>query len=206
MRILIVDDHPLYRAGLMQLVQNMEIAREILEADSIATAQRALDADSRFDLIMLDQELPDGTGISWLKQLRKQHPALKVLMISAWTDVVLMRDAMRLGVVGYIPKTTNIAVIYAAIKLVLAGGQYFPPELIEQSKHSEQTRDDGGLTIRQQQVLRLIQRGLSNKEIARTLGISESTVKAHVTSILRHEGVSSRARLISHLNTRDDDT
>ncbi|RMH60210.1 MAG: DNA-binding response regulator [Zetaproteobacteria bacterium] len=207
MRILIVDDHPLFREGIVHLLEDMGMTHEFLQVNSLAEAQRALERHGDgIDLVLLDQELPDGAGLHWLKDIRTQYPTLKVLMISGWTDVLLMRDAMRLGAVGYIPKTTQIGVIYAAIELVLAGGQYFPPELLAQTTaHERVSSVKDTLTARQRQVLRLIRRGLSNKEIARILGISESTVKAHVTSILRQQGVSSRARLISSLHEFSED-
>ncbi len=199
MHILIVDDHQLFRSGLIQLLQRVSRIKEIVEAESLAEARRIIRKNCVFDLVLLDYELPDGNGINLLMEIKLQHPEQKVAMLSAWEDIELMKRSFEIGALGYIPKSTRATILLMAIQLVLAGGTYIPPHLLsliqdEEKKVSQKTGKH--LTERQLEVLSLILSGMTNKEIARLLGISEATVKAHVTAILRYKGVSSRNKLL----------
>jgi len=173
----------------------------ILEADSVLSACNITrQYHHKVDLVLLDHELPDGMGVNLLAEMRLQYPSLVIAILSAWEDPKLMQHALQLGALGYIPKNTNAPVIVGAIQLILAGGVYIPPGLlsftpIDVSKSMNVRQQKNHLTERQLEVLSLLRAGLSNKVIARKLTISEATVKAHVTIILRSCGVSSRTQL-----------
>ncbi len=199
MHILVVDDHQLFRSGLIQLLQGLSRIRKISEAESIAEARRLIRENGNFGLILLDYELPDGKGINLLMEIKRQYPEQKVAMLSAWEDIELMRRSLEIGALGYIPKSTRATILLTAIQLMLEGGTYIPPHLlslIRDEPIEEPMSSSKHLTERQLEVLKLIRSGMTNKEIARLLGISEATVKAHVTAILRYKGVSSRNKLL----------
>ncbi len=199
MHILVVDDHQLFRSGLIQLLQGLSRIRKISEAESIAEARRLIRENGNFGLILLDYELPDGKGINLLMEIKRQYPEQKVAMLSAWEDIELMRRSLEIGALGYIPKSTRATILLTAIQLMLEGGTYIPPHLlslIRDEPKEEPVSSSKHLTERQLEVLKLIRSGMTNKEIARLLGISEATVKAHVTAILRYKGVSSRNKLL----------
>jgi len=199
MHILVVDDHQLFRSGLIQLLQGIPRISEIAEAESIAQAREIIRRNCSFDLVLLDYELPDGKGINLLTEIKRQHPDQKVAMLSAWEDIELMKRSLEIGALGYIPKSTRATILLMAIQLMLEGGTYIPPHLLSLIRDEVKEHSLNGnkhLTERQLEVLNLIRSGMSNKEIARLLGISEATVKAHVTAILRYKGVSSRNKLL----------
>ncbi len=175
----------------------------ISEASSVASACSAIEQHHQdINLVLLDHGLPDGKGIDLLEKTQCHHPHLKMVILSGHEDPHLMEESLRLGAVGFIPKRTEISVLLSAIQLVLAGGIYIPIDLLpflprEGIRKFEVTMEKGPLTQRQIEVLGLIRIGLSNKEIARQLNISEATVKAHVTMVLRSQGVSSRTKLLA---------
>lgn len=201
MHILIVDDCDIFREGLVDLLQESLQDVTILEADSVLSACNITQQyHHQVDLVLLDHELPDGMGVNLLAEMRLKYPRLVIAILSAWEDPKLMQRALQLGALGYIPKNTNSPVIVGAIQLILAGGIYIPPGLlsfapIDVSKSMNVGQQKNQLTERQLEVLSLLRAGLSNKVIARKLTISEATVKAHVTIILRSCGVSSRTQL-----------
>jgi len=203
MHILIVDDYDLFREGLVKILQECFHGVTISEAYSVASATTITQQHHQsFDLVLLDHELPDGLGVDLLAEFRHEYPHLTVAILSAWEDSELMQHALQLGALGYIPKNTPMPVMLGAIQLILAGGLYIPPNLFSflpegLSKAKPQVRKKGRLTERQIEVLTLLRAGLSNKMIARELSISEATVKAHVTIILRSCGVSSRTQLLT---------
>jgi len=202
-QILLVDDHELFRSGLSSAMQAMDESVQILEADCIASARAVIEKNHRtIDLVLLDHELPDGNGISLLQRIRMDYPLIPVAMLSGVECPKLMKQSLEAGALGYVPKATNTPVVLSAIHLILSGGIYIPPKLLPSlglsaPSHQEQTGGAGeGLTERQQEVMNLIAQGLSNKEIAWQLNISEGTVKAHVTVILKSRGMNSRKQLI----------
>lgn len=202
MHLLIVDDNDIFRQMLVYLLQDfLQVKATIVEADSIESAGRLIhEFHDSFDLVLLDHELPDGEGLMLLAEVSSHYPQLTVAMLSSWEDHELMQQALELGASGYIPKSTTTAVIIGAIQLVLAGGTYIPPNLFEHMPKgrytSSSTAGESHLTRRQLEVLELLRIGYSNKAIARELDISEATVKAHVTMVLRSQGVSSRTQLL----------
>jgi len=198
MHILIVDDHDLFRQGLAQSLLEATQVTVVSEADSVASARKLIHAQYHdFGLVILDHGLPDGEGLTLLKEVQQHYPLLPIAMLSAHEDMNLMRQCMDLGALGFIPKSTNTSILISAIKLMLSGGTYIPPSLYFVGQQSGMTALNFMLTKRQEEVMALLCCGLSNKEIAYRLDIAEATVKAHVTAILKFRGVASRTMLIA---------
>ena len=185
--LLIVDDHALVRDGLRLLFERLGSAWRIFEAGTIAAAE-ALLAKSSIELAVLDHFLPDGEGVPALARLRAASPATKIVIVSAADDGLTVRTAIEAGASGYVPKSSSAELVLVAINIVLAGGTYVPREAIAPA--------DATLTPRQREVLGMVVRGLVNQEIADTIGASESTVRAHLTTIYRQLGVRNRAQAV----------
>lgn len=210
-RVLVADDHPLYRDALGSLVSAAFDDVEVSECEDIASALRCL-REGAVDLVLLDLSMPDAEGLDGLRQLRDASPATPVIICSAHDDPALVREAFRLGVSGYLPKSSGTEVTWHALQLVRSGGVYVPSEaLIEtvvtsppaaQPGQPGSARSGGELTPRQLAVLALLEKGMSNKAIARELDIGEITVKAHVSAILRKLGVDNRVQAVLAGRTR----
>lgn len=196
-RIIIVDDHPLFRAALHQTLSASDEA-EIVEAGDLTALNAALEADRDRDLVLLDLNVPGAHGFSGLLLLRAQYPELPVMIISAVEDVSVIRRAFELGAAGYLTKSVGPAEIRAAITTVLAGEIFVPKgvSLTQDDEHAELIRRLATLTPQQIRVLMMLSDGLMNKQIAYELAISEATVKAHVSSILQKLGVDSRTQAV----------
>jgi len=203
-QILLVDDHELFRSGMATALRTLDEDISILEADCIASARPVIEANHRaIDLVLLDYEMPDGNGITFLQRIRQDYPLLPVAMLSAVENVRLMTQSLEAGALGFIPKVTSTSVILPAIQLMLSGGTYIPPTMLPAlalsafSEPAQADKADEDLTERQLEVLGLIAQGLSNKDIAWRLKIAEGTVKVHVSVILKARGLSSRKLLIA---------
>ena len=205
-RVLVADDHPLYRSALGGLVGDAFDDVEVLECEDVASALLHL-RDEAIDLVLLDLSMPDAEGLDGLRRLRMSSPATPVIICSALDEPQLVREAFSLGVSGYLPKSSGAAVTKHALQLVRSGGIYVPSEaLLETAVPSSAAAAGSGdasegsgfaaLTPRQQAVLSLLEQGMSNKAIARELSIGEITVKAHVSAILRKLGVDNRVQAV----------
>ena len=200
MNVLLVDDHHLIRAALVGVFEELVPAVVMFEAESVAEAWQQVEACPDLHLAVVDLALPDRDGFALLADLRRLRPALPCLILSAETRRDLILRALDLGAVGFIPKSGSRAVMVNAVRLVLAGGTYVPPEALSRGGDGHdfatapQPRDlaDLGLTERQTEVLALLIKGRSNKWIGRTLDLAEPTVKHHVTAILKALKVSNR--------------
>ena len=196
-RIIIVDDHPLFRAALRQTLSGSgDVTVE--EAGDLNALLAALEADRDRDLVLLDLNMPGGHGISGLLLLRAQYPDVPVMIISAVEDHKVIRRTFELGAAGYLPKSVGPADIRKAIETVLAGG-VFVPEGVSLAADDEQSalmRRLSTLTPQQIRVLMMLSDGLMNKQIAYELSISEATVKAHVSAILQKLDVDSRTQAV----------
>jgi DNA-binding NarL/FixJ family response regulator len=201
-RVLIADDHPLYCEALRAVVPQACPEAEIREAASQAEVLAAVTSDAAFDLVLLDLNLPGAAGVSCLSALRRVAPLTPVVVISAVDDARTMQAAILGGANAYVPKSAPRQVLINAIRAILAGGTYMPAEVVAALRESHsQSREEpvpgrDELTLRQKRVLELLSQGLSNKQIARTLAISEITVKAHVSSIFRKLGVNNRVQAV----------
>jgi DNA-binding NarL/FixJ family response regulator len=196
MKILVVDDHPLVREGLRHVLQAVADDVEVLEAARCTTAFELAAAHRDIDLVLLDINLPDMNGLEALDRLGLRRPEWPVIMLSGIEDRSLMRQCFDRGADGFLPKSSLSEVMLQAVRLVLAGGTYVPPELLGAMPPPWSAALELDLTPRQQEVLQLVVDGLSNKEIARSLNLSEQTVKAHVTTLLRALNVTTRTQAV----------
>ena len=205
-RILVADDHPLYRAALRNVVSEAFDDVDVLECEDIGSALEYLES-AAIDLVLLDLSMPDANGLDGLARLRAAGPSTPIVICSAQDDPELVRECFKLGISGYLPKSSGTGVTRHALQLVRDGGVYVPSEALAEQVVSAAGSESvdaagsadvgpGGLTPRQRTVLSLLERGMSNKSIARELGIGEITVKAHVSAILRKLGVENRLQAI----------
>jgi DNA-binding NarL/FixJ family response regulator len=209
MKILVVDDHPLVRDAMASILQKLSSSLHVLQAPDCATALRLARTHRDIDLVLLDLNLPGSRGFDALDCMHREHPALPIMILSMFRDRQTVLAAIQRGAMGFIPKASAKEVILRAARLVLSGGVYLPPEAVIGTAGA----DDGAqefvppgrgsrslaelrLTPRQGQVLALIMRGKSNKEICESLGLAERTVKVHVTAVLTALKVSSRTQAV----------
>jgi DNA-binding NarL/FixJ family response regulator len=208
MKILLVDDHALFREGLVILLQRLDQSVSVVECGSCAEAFQVVDAQGDFDLIVLDLGLPDGSGLGVLADMRQKHPGIPCVVLSSTEDKDTVVQALNLGAMGYVPKTSSSEITVNAIKLILGKGIYLPPSVFLDDKvlgpgpnraypnASIKKPADLGLTPRQADVLYLILQGKPGKLICRELNLSASTVKVHTSAVLRALNVTSRTQAI----------
>lgn len=204
MRALVIDDHPLVQEAVAHVLRGLDPAVSIAVAGDCDAGLAIAARGAEFDLLLLDLNLPGLSGIPAVKRWRSQYPSVPVVVLSASDDQVTVLAAINAGAAGYIPKSSSNHVMREAVRLVLAGGKYLPPQLLERPsgatpsskshRQAVQHVETLGLTERQIAVLRLIAKGAPNKVICRELGLAERTVKAHVTAVLRSLKVSSRTQ------------
>lgn len=201
-RLLVADDHPLFREAITGVIAAGLEASEVLEAASLAEALRLAETHDALDLVLLDLGLPDADGLSGLARLREAVPELAVVIVSAEQQRATVLEALELGAVGYIPKSTPREGLIAALRQVLEGQVYLPPAIMRRPAPSRpcapvsEENPLAGLTDKQREVLTHMVQGESNKMIAYRLAIAETTVKTHVSAILRKLGVTSRVQAI----------
>ncbi|WP_445011515.1 response regulator [Vreelandella stevensii] len=211
--LLVADDHPLFRDALQAVIRGGLADTRLLEADSLAAAMAHIEAHDTLDLLLLDLSLPDADGLEGLKTLRSAFPWLPVAIVSAHQERQLVLDAITQGAVGYIPKSTPSQQLLSALEQILQGQLYLPADIMRRppaqrapvaASVSSSTVLQGverparlpRLTDKQLDVLSCMSQGMSNKQIARELTIAETTVKTHVSAILRKLGASSRVHAI----------
>lgn len=199
MKILIIDDHRLFRDGLKLILSQRKDRSEVLEAETCALAFELAEANPDLDLVMLDINLPDMDGYDALKIFADRFPTVAVIMLTASESRHNMRRCFDAGASGYIPKSSGADVMLGAIQLVLGGNIYVPPSLTitrarlqTAVKIPPELATLGKLTRRQAEVLSHLQDGISNKQIAERLCLSEATVKVHISAILKALGLRSR--------------
>jgi DNA-binding NarL/FixJ family response regulator len=216
MKVLLVDDHPLILAALQTMIQELDPDVQVTAVGSAGAARSALAAetDVDFDLVLLDLQLGDASGFDVLVEMRRDHPALPVVVVSASDRASDVIQAIDLGAMGFVPKRASNDTLVEALRLVMAGGIYVPP--MHLGSNGQRTGagpaaipaadspgyqvtpsfEELGLTPRQADVLTQLLQGKPNKEIARRLGLSVETVKDHVQAVLRALGVSSRTQAV----------
>lgn len=199
-RILIADDHPLFRGALRQAVSGFLRDAEIAEVGAFDEAAAQLAKTPDVDLVLLDLTMPGMRGFSGLTYLRAQYPSVPVLVVSANDDPRVMRRCVDFGAAGFLPKTVDMDRMRTAIGTVLDGGTWTPPEVDLSTPADQETSDLvrrlSSLTPQQVRVLMMLSEGLLNKQIAYELDVSEATVKAHVSAILTKLGVESRTQAV----------
>jgi DNA-binding NarL/FixJ family response regulator len=199
-RFVIADDHPLFRGALKEAVGNQFSGARVFEAGGFEDLQALLEREGDIDLVLLDLAMPGVRGFSGLLYLRAQFPGVPVVVVSATEEADVIRRCMEFGASGFLPKTLGIDVMRTAIRRVLEGGVWTPPDVDLTAGPDDDTRDLvtklSTLTPQQVRVLMMLSGGLLNKQIAYELGVSEATVKAHVSAILQKLGVESRTQAV----------
>ncbi len=206
MKVLVLDDHALIRDAVRGVIKELHAEATLLEAVDCAQARRAIEKHPDLELILLDLTLPDQDGFDMLADLRERYPATSVVVLSGHDDRASVVKALDLGALGFIPKSAAREVMLGALRLVLSGGVYIPPQILSAAAPQaarprpagppKVTPDDLGITGRQLEVLALMARGKSNKAICRVLDLAEPTVKNHVTAILRALTVTNRTEAV----------
>lgn len=206
-RIIIVDDHPLFRGALNQALSAVFDQAEIIETGSLDEVTQRIGEDKEVDLILLDLSMPGVQGLSGLLYLRAQYPEIPVVIVSASEDPTTIRRCIEFGASGFVPKSQPVDRIRKAVRAVLDGEIWTPPDLAPSGPADAQTSDLvarlSTLTPQQVRVLMMLGKGLLNKQIAYKLGVSEATIKAHVSAILQKLGVDSRTQAVIAINRID---
>ncbi|MDG9930260.1 MULTISPECIES: response regulator transcription factor ErdR [Pseudomonas] len=197
--ILIADDHPLFRSALQQaLTLGLGSEVRLVEAASIAELEACLGEKSDWDLVLLDLNMPGAYGFSGLVLLRGQYPQIPVVMISAQEEAAVVARSREFGASGFIPKSSPLEIIQQAVRQVLDGDVWWPPQVSAAAAVSAEAKAASAglasLTPQQFRVLTMVCEGLLNKQIAFELSVSEATIKAHVTAIFRKLGVRTRTQ------------
>jgi DNA-binding NarL/FixJ family response regulator len=210
MKVLAIDDHALVRQALRGVFEELRPDAVVLEAVSRRQALALLEEHADIALVLLDLSLPDADGFDLLVALRARLSSAAIVVLSARQDRDTVATALRLGALGFIPKSASYAVMLAALQVVFAGGIYVPPEILAEpdveklgqslapAEQATTARPptDLGLTERQRAVLALLMHGRSNKAICRHLGLAEATVKNHITAIFRALRVTNRTEAV----------
>jgi DNA-binding NarL/FixJ family response regulator len=194
----LADDHPIMRSALRDALEALQPVPRFVEAADLPGTLALVADHPRLDLLLMDLRMPGVDGLEGVAAVRDAAPTLPIAVVSAAEDQGLVRSLYDLGIAAFIPKTEPPAVIVAAVRIVLGGGQYFPPRFM-----LERPGDPGAgvapepaLTVRQRDVLRRLAKGLPNKLIARELGLTEGTVKVHLLAIFRALGVRNRTEAV----------
>jgi DNA-binding NarL/FixJ family response regulator len=200
MNVLLIDDHPLFREGLRSLLERMDTKARIVEAESCEAALAMGEGDGPdFDLILLDLALPGMNGLEGISQFRARFSTTPVVVISATFDATRVKQAIDRGAQGFIPKSTPPDVLMSALQLIFSGGVYVPASVMSDEEPSREAARStaANLTSAQSRVLALLARGQSNKAIGNALDISDNTVRAHVSAILRALNVTNRTEAVA---------
>jgi DNA-binding NarL/FixJ family response regulator len=205
LKLLVVDDHPLIREAVQGVVTRLEPGATVLAVGDSERGFAIADAEPDLDLVLLDLNIPGLAGIPALKAWRRRYPGVPVVVLSSADDRPTVLAAIAAGAAGFIPKSSPNEVLLNALRLVLAGGKYLPPEALAPvvgsgARAARVATERGlsletlGLTDRQAQVLKLLAAGKSNKLICRELDLAERTVKAHISAVFRALGVTTRTQ------------
>lgn len=208
--VLIADDHPLFREALKFAVSQALLGAQIVEADSVDSLFAALEAHGQLELLLLDLSMPGAQGFSALVQARAHYPTVPVIVISAREDRDIIERTLAHGAAGFVPKSSPIAAIADALRVVLQGGVWMPAKTgggivkeraggdraVLDSAEADAASRLGLLTPQQFRVLAMVSAGLINKQIGAELGVSEATVKAHMTAIMQKLGVTNRTQAV----------
>lgn len=202
MRILVIEDHALVREGLLlalRALEDTDAAAEILGARDADEATQLLEKNDDFDLALLDLMLPGTGGLAFLGVMRKRFPHVPVVILSALDDADTVMKAIRQGASGFVSKASPTDVLLGALREVLAGEIWLPPEYREQTgkrRRAKTVAERYGLTKSQARVLELLAEGKTNRDIADMLGVTEGTVKIHVSAIFKALGVNNRSQAL----------
>ncbi len=199
-KILIIDDHPLFRDSLSSILSKEKLKCEtpkILQAESAAKSLEIINKNKDLDIILTDIDMPGMDGLTLLQQIRTFLPHTTIVMISGSENPADVQKAINFGAKGFIQKSSETSVLLAALQLILVGGTYIPPLMLEQQTVSMEPRPEAvSLTARQMDILQYLHQGQQNKVIAYELDLSEATVKVHVRHIFSVLGVKNRTQAV----------
>ncbi|HSH48356.1 MAG TPA: response regulator transcription factor [Halomonas sp.] len=200
-KFIVADDHPLFRAALTQALRQVASQAEIVEADTMEATSAVVTRHPDADLILLDLHMPGAHGFSGLIQLRSQAPEIPVAVVSGSDEAHVVRRAIDYGASGFIPKSSSLPLIAEGVREIIKGEVWLPPEMADSLGDADEedarfAEAIASLTPQQFRVLNMLTEGLLNKQIAYELSVSEATIKAHVTAILRKLGVHSRTQAV----------
>lgn len=214
-RFLIIDDHPLFREALHSAVQIAYDQSEIVETASLSEALNILKSEEPFDLALLDLKIPDTIGFDGLLEIRTLYPRLPIVVVSGHEDPEIIQTSLSYGTAGFIPKSIKKDELTSAIKLVMDGDIFLPKNYHEPTQNTSEREEQANILVKfksftpqQLRVINMIRDGLLNKQIAFELKVGETTVKAHVSEILKKLEVNNRTQAameISKLRSRDFD-
>ena len=209
-KFLISDDHPLYREALVLALQLLFENVDIIQSDGLDSTLDALQQNSDFDLVLLDLNMPGCDNFYGLIRVTQDFPKIPVAVVSASDSVEVVSKVMSLGAKGFIPKATATQTIANALQQIMHGNNWLPEGMQSRTEHIEHikpiidvARLVGELTPKQFQVLKLLQDGLLNKQIAFELNITEATVKAHISGVFRKLNVNTRTQAVLLLKNLD---
>ena len=202
-KVLLVDDHALFRDGMRYVLQQLADEVEILDTGNFNEALKLAQENADIDIALLDLNMPDSEGVPSLQQFHQRFPEIPLVVVSGSDQRDDIESVMNLGAMGFISKMSASKVMLSALQIVLDGGVYVPPQLLQQavaklevgqvlSDKRSQRASKYGLTPRQSQVLKMMGEGLSNKDISKQLGLAEGTVKIHVAAIYQALHVGTR--------------
>lgn len=194
-RIIIADDHPLFRAALKSAVERAVPGAELLEFASLAEVEAALSRQVA-DLVLLDLKLSDSEGMAGLGLIRASFPTVPVAVVSASEEPATVRGALALGAAGFIPKSASLTDMVAAITAIMAGDSWAPDVGEADPEEDDIYARLASLTPSQMRILEGLKAGRLNKQIAFDLGVTEATIKAHLTSVFRKLGVHNRTQAV----------
>ena len=205
LKVLVIEDHTLVREGLLLAVRSLEAGTEALGAQDADEGLKVLDTHADIDLVTLDLMLPGTSGMALLGAIRKRYPTVPVVILSAVDDAATATRAMKQGASGFVPKSSSTDILLGALRQVLDGEVFLPPSMVEQMgrgrSRSRALADRYGLTSAQMRVLELLTEGKTNRQIAEILGVTEGTVKIHVSAIFKALNVTNRSQALLVANT-----
>ena len=201
LEIIVADDHPLFREALRHALGRAVPDATVVEADSVAALLDEAERHPEADLLLLDLNMPGANGFSALVQMRAHHPSLPVVIISANEDPGVIRRSIAHGAAGFVPKSSTVEEMVEALQAVLDGDVWIPATVDTESPALEGPEADvasrlASLTPQQFRVLTMLSAGLLNKQIAYELGVSEATIKAHMTAIMQKLGATNRTQAV----------
>jgi DNA-binding NarL/FixJ family response regulator len=199
--IIVADDHPLFREALRHALGRAVPDATVVEADTVAALLDEAEKHPEADLLLLDLNMPGANGFSALVQMRAHHPSLPVVIISANEDPGVIRRSIAHGAAGFVPKSSSVEEMVEALQAVLDGDVWIPASVDTESPTLDGAEADvasrlASLTPQQFRVLTMLSAGLLNKQIAYELGVSEATVKAHMTAIMQKLGATNRTQAV----------
>ncbi|MEW6989741.1 response regulator [Colwelliaceae bacterium 6441] len=205
-KIIIADDHPLFRQALLNTLKAQLTQTQWVEAQTIAELEQQLSDNTDSDLLLLDLNIPGAHGFNTLIHVRNHFPQIPVVIVSAHEDQETIAKAIEFGAAGFVPKSTPVDVIFKAIQQILMGNIWVPEAFqanADNAEHAEIAERVANLTQQQYRILMMFAQGMLNKQIAYDLNVSEATIKAHATAIFRKLDVRNRTQAVIAISQLD---